>query len=137
MKLRPSLLLAGLLALPASLAGAVPPAAPEMYINVPYEMTGIPLAAKKVLMSCRVGVGPVSGEVIWNNEHAIGGGGRSIDLPTAPGTRSLRGVARIIVHADPGRKLSDATHYTCRLQNVAGQPEMKGESTVTGAIPRT
>ena len=35
---------------------------------------------------------------------------------------------------NPARSLKEATHYSCRLTGVAGQPAIAGDGVVTGAI---
>jgi hypothetical protein len=159
MKLDRTLLIIGLVALPASLAFAQnpdihvkPPPMPDILdvmgrnavggassitLKVPVEATRIPAEVRQVVVLCSVGVGPVSGDTTWTRETSVGGGSTTITLPTSAKIRTYRGTASVeIATTNPARAMKEATHYSCRLTGVAGQPGITGDGPVTGAIQK-
>ncbi len=157
MNLQRFLLIAALLVLPASLATAqvtdlqlkplpVPDlagavvsgaagGASSLTLKVPVELTHIPAGVRQAVVQCGVGVGAVSGGATWSRETSVGGGSSTITLPTSAKVRNHRGTVSVeIAVTNPGRTMKEATHYSCRLTSVAGQPAIAGDAAVTGAI---
>ena len=139
MKIGFSFLIAALLAVPLSFASATPPEPTVMYFNVPYELTGIPESARQAIITCRVGESRPDRNGIFNcgPSGCLGEGHVTIDLPPGAENRNLRGVARVTLHSTnpmSAHTLRTAHEYACVLTSPAGQPEIKGESPVTGNL---
>jgi hypothetical protein len=109
--------------------------ASSITLKVPVELTRIPAGIRQAVVVCNVGVGAVSGATTWTRDTIVGGGSSTINLPNSAKVRNHRGTVSVeIATTNPARTLKDATHYSCRLTGVAGQPAIAGDGVVTGAI---
>ena len=109
--------------------------ASSLTLKVPVELTRIPAGVRQAVVVCSVGVGAVSGATTWTRDTSVGGGSSTITLSTSAKVRNHRGTVSVEIEAtNPARSLKEATHYSCRLTGVAGQPAIAGDGVVTGAI---
>ena len=106
-------LIAGLLCLLVANANAR-----QISINVPVALTNVPVANTRVSVVCNVRDGSV----------AVGGASNTIVVPEG---RSYSGIV-VVTGLHPDR----ATHYTCNLSNVLGEPALAAANRVEGDIPQ-
>lgn len=123
-------LIAGLLALPVAHANAA-----EIIINVPVELTNVPVANTRASVTCQAGVGAPSTvpRELWTGHSAIGEGYAEVAIPAS---RNYRGTVRLVMMAAAGKSLDAATHYKCFLIGTVGQPPLTSQNAVSGTIPR-
>lgn len=90
----------------------------QISINVPVALTNVPVANTRIMVGCNLRDGSV----------AAGGASNTIVVPEG---RSYSGIV-VVTGLHPVR----ATHYTCSLSNISGEPALAAANRVEGEIPQ-
>ena len=124
-------LIAGLLGLPVAYANAG-----EITINVPVELTNVPVTHPNLRINCQVGSGASisnTGNFFSADDYIANG---AIDIRISD--RSYRGVVSVPMTATGRRvaRMDNATHYKCGLGPPGAGYPLVPPPVVSGIIPR-